>query len=67
MLEEREIYLRASFNVEIREVEGRLNNDVKLIYEEHDQYVEIFKELKALGERFCKTFNHIKLNSSSLL
>jgi hypothetical protein len=35
MLDEREIFLRASFNVEIKEVEIRLNNDVQVIHDEH--------------------------------
>lgn len=57
MLDEREIFLRASFNVEIREIENRLNQDVQLIHAEHQEYVNIFKELKSIGERFCKHFN----------
>jgi hypothetical protein len=55
MLDEREIFLRASFNVEIKEVEDRLQNDVVLIHEQHEGYVELFKELKALYDRFGKS------------
>jgi hypothetical protein len=46
MIDEREIYLRASYNVEIRDVELRLNNDIKTIHDEHQQYVDLFKDLK---------------------
>jgi hypothetical protein len=35
MLDEREIFLRASFNVEIKEVETKLNQDVQVIHDEH--------------------------------
>ena len=48
MLDEREIFLRASFNVEIKEVETRLQKDVEEIHSQHEGYIELFKELKVL-------------------
>ena len=35
-------------------VEERLSGDIEIVHKNHEEYVEIFKELKNLGERYCK-------------
>jgi len=62
ILDEREIFLRASFNVEIKEVENRLQKDIDVIHEQHEGYVELFKELNILNDRYGKLFYHSKIN-----
>jgi hypothetical protein len=52
MLDERERYLHALLENEVRDIEERLTAEVKLINGQHDDYLEMFKELRTLGERF---------------
>ena len=42
-------------------METRLNGDIDIVHKNHEEYVEIFKELKSLGERFCKSLVHFNL------
>ncbi len=60
-LEEREIFLRASFNVEINEVETKLMKDIEEIHVQHETYVNMFHSLKNIGERFRKSKFSINL------
>jgi hypothetical protein len=53
-LERREADLQAMWNREVRNTEEKLNRDVKTLQDEQAGYVEIFKELRTLGERFGK-------------